>query len=325
MFPLQNYGPSFFNKPGEKRGPGLVQRGWTLSDNCNTTTDTSTKLEDGHGCAASNTAYFRNMELLHANSVNEVNELQSHLRQRMVYNTNHCNVRPIYPAWNNELGPQCRPSANDVVTDAIRADTTLQNTHLNAKNAKPTNVKKVRWDASSIVVSPVNGGDETDGNDTDGNDTDTDIDTATNTNENRGRSNSNSNSSNNSSSNSKRVERTQRAKKIPVNAIRAVNGIIYDSANWKKLPLESTKEKFEFIIGRDNRAVYVLLVVLLALLLISIIIGIKQGLGHLKQKNKQKDMLARVQANSAQLAPNRLAVQGGRINRRSVSNRSNPS
>ena len=84
---------------------------WSLADSCNTT------VEDGQGTVfddgdTQNRAYEANLRLLQANALSELDELQRQQRGSLAYNTSDCQIQPLFQKWDAERAAGCMVKEN---------------------------------------------------------------------------------------------------------------------------------------------------------------------------------------------------------------------
>jgi hypothetical protein len=87
-------------------------------------------------------------------------------------------------------------------------------------------------------------------------------------------------------------------KRVSRNMVRALMGVAYDLNHWKDLPPQksrlSTGETLKFVVGRDNRPLYIVMLIAFFVFIIALMVGIaclsKKAHRRHKRKKLMKDL-----------------------------------
>lgn len=209
-------------------------RVWTLADYANTTLDESNKINDISTGHQGAVTYDKNLALMQANANNEVKELQRRARGRVAYNTDSCMVQPLYPKWNAENAYSC--ASRQCELPLLEKYSSGAYTQLPGNNELESCELPVTLQQIPEIPRYTE----------------------------------------------KLAKKSLKIRTSPKNIVNTLRGIVYDLKHWKQLPTKnnrlstkgSTAKTLQFVFGRENRPMYLILLLSVVLLCVSIISGV---------------------------------------------------
>lgn len=238
---------------------------WSLADRNNTTNlDTAHALDfiDQYG---STVGYERNLQNLYENSLSELKDLQSKARERAPYNTNVCSLKPMYPTWN----------AKQPCT-ALTCELNMHPVCLGGTACSPPNTfyAGINYQSPLCMAGPqLPSYAEDDSCDSDVEDGSVDVDVVVTLQE-----EDDSDDTPDQSNQSNQSNQPKPIKRLSSNMMRALMGVAYDLNHWKDLPPQksrlSTGKTLEFVVGRDNRPLYIVMLIAMFVFIMAIMVGI---------------------------------------------------
>lgn len=262
---------------------------WTLADRANTTITDSARALDFSTQYQPSVSYERGLQDLYNNSYSELKDLQFKARERSPYNTNLCTLQPMYPTWNAAqpcMPPSCglnmRPtclgnsacSLPSTLYAGIDADAPRCPGYVNPNALIPGAALGGLEQALDIAAANINAvGDVVD---TDSEDEDAILVTQEDDD----------------------TPAVKPGKRMSRNMMRALMGVAYDLNHWKDLPPQksrlSTGQTLKFVVGRDNRPLYIIMLIAFFVFIMAIMVGIaclsKKAHRHHKRKKVIKDL-----------------------------------
>lgn len=272
---------------------------WSLADRSNTTTLDSARALDFSTQYQPSVVYERNLQDMYNNAVSELKDLQFKARERAPYNTNLCTLKPMYPTWNaaqpclppaceTNLKPTCFGNSPCNPPSTFYAGTNYQapvcpgyppNPNLlipGALNGWAEQAADIARANSNARGLGEGGDDESDTSEAEEEVAVLDQDTSDMQNINLGN-----------------PYQVKPLKRISKNMMRALLGVAYDLNHWKDLPPQksrlSTTKTLKFVVGRDNRPLYIVMLVAFFVFIVAIMVGIgclSKKAHHKHKRNK---------------------------------------
>jgi hypothetical protein len=264
---------------------------WALSDRMNTTTTDSANALDFSTQYQSAVVYEQNLQDLYDNAHSELKDLQFKARERAPYNTNLCTLKPMYPTWNAaqpcypqscdlNMHPVCQGGTACNVPNTFYAGVTRQAPLCPNEPAdpfsRPTEVGGFfpRTPALECHYREQDGDSET-------SDADEEIIIVNQL--------ADPGPPGDVTKKIKPVERMSR------NMMRALMGVAYDLNHWNQLPPQknrlSTGKTFKYVLGRDNRPLYIVMLVAFFVFIVAIVVGISCFAKKMHHRNKRNRIL----------------------------------
>lgn len=260
---------------------------WSLADRNNTTVTDSSKALDFTTQYQTSVSYERGLQDMYDNMQSELKDLQFKARERSPYNTNLCTLQPMYPTWNASqpcfppncglnmqptcLGNSpCNPPSTQFA--GINPQSPGCPNSMNPNLLIPGAMQGAEQLAADIAAADANTIGDVVVSDSD--DEEALIITVP---------------DNPAPKPMKRVSR---------NMVRALMGVAYDLNHWKDLPPQksrlSTGETLKFVVGRDNRPLYIVMLIAFFVFIIALMVGIgclsKKAHRRHKRKKLMKDL-----------------------------------
>lgn len=255
---------------------------WSLSDRQNTTTLDGPNALDYTTQYQGAVVYEQALQDLYNNSFSELKDLQFKARERAPYNTNICSLKPMYPTWN--AAQPCFPQACDLNMHP----TCLGGTACNTPNTLFAGQYMQAPLCPNIPPDPYNGqplDSDSDCSSDDDHRDDMEILIV--------------NQPSNPTCPEKKVKPTKRMSR---NMMRALMGVAYDLNHWSDLPPQksrlSTGQTLKYVVGRDNRPLYIVMLVAFFVFIIAIMVGISCLAKKAHRKNKRKRVLKELKENA---------------------------
>ena len=254
---------------------------WSLSDRQNTTTIDSPNALDFTTQYQSAVVYEKALQDLYNNSFSELKDLQFKARERAPYNTNLCTLKPMYPTWNAKQ--PCFPPACDLNMHP----TCLGGTACNTPNTLFAGQYMQAPLCPNLPPDPYGGqpldSDSDCSTDDDSHRDDMEILIVNQPSE----------------PESKKVKPTKRMSR---NMMRALMGVAYDLNHWSDLPPQknrlSTTETLKYVAGRDNRPLYIVMLIAFFVFIIAVMVGITCLAKKTHRKHKRKQVLKELKENA---------------------------
>jgi len=304
---------------------------WSLADRNNTTNTDSARALDYSTQYQGSVVYDRNLQDMYNNSASELKDLQFKARERAPYNTNLCSLKPMYPTWNaaqpcfppscglnmhptclgntvcqapntfyagiNQQAPLCPknginpnlyiPGALDAYAQqALEIAAARENLIGSGLKEKFAGCAVSRSDNSDATHSD----DGDDGDDVDSNCSDAleEVVVLEVPEENISEDD-----------NSEVDAKVKPMKRISKNMVRALMGVAYDLNHWKNLPPQksrlSTGQTLKFVMGRDNRPLYIVMLIAFFVFILAIMVGIGCLVKKANHRNKRNKVLKDLQ------------------------------
>ncbi len=261
---------------------------WSLADRQNTTVTDSARALDFTTQYQTSVSYERGLQDLYDNMHSELTDLQFKARERSPYNTNLCTLQPMYPTWNASqpcMPPNCGlnmqptclgnspcnpPRTQFAGIDAqapacpgyVNPNLLIPGAMQGAEQLTADIVKARENTIGDVVVS-------------DSDDEEAYIITVPD-----------------------QPPAVKPMKRVSRNMVRALMGVAYDLNHWKDLPPQksrlSTGETLKFVVGRDNRPLYIVMLIAFFVFIIALMVGIaclsKKAHRRHKRKKLMKDL-----------------------------------
>lgn len=261
---------------------------WSLADRENTTITDSARALDFATQYQPSVSYERGLQDLYSNMQSELKDLQFKARERSPYNTNLCTLQPMYPTWNASqpcfppncglnMQPTCLGNSpcNPPSTQFAGIDMQAPNcpSYVNPNMLIPGAMQGAQQLAADLAAAQDNAiGDVVIPEDSD--DEEAVLVTVQDT------------------------EKPKPMKRVSRNMVRALMGVAYDLNHWKELPPQksrmSTGETLKFVVGRDNRPLYIVMLIAFFVFIIALMVGIaclsKKAHKHHKRKKLIRDL-----------------------------------
>ena len=259
---------------------------WALSDRANTTTTDSARALDFTTQYESAVVYERNLQDMYDNSISELKDLQSKARERAPYNTNLCTMNPMYPTWNAKQpcynNKSCDLNMHPVCQGGT--DCNPMNSFYAGNNMNGMNMNGMNYHMSMPMSMHVAhyGDDEEDCDEEEDTDEEVEVEVEIECMEKPDKS-------------SKKIKPMKRMSR---NMMRALMGVAYDFNHWNQLPPQknrlSTGNTFKYVLGRDNRPLYIVMLVAFLVFVIAVLVGIacvvKKSQHHHKRNKVLRDL-----------------------------------
>jgi hypothetical protein len=264
---------------------------WSLADRENTTVTDSANALDFTTQYQTSVSYDRGLQDMYANMQSELTDLQFKARERSPYNTNLCTLKPMYPTWNAAqpcfppscgLNPQTtclgNSSCNPPSTLFVGPDSQQVNCngYINPNLFIPGAMDGAAQQAADIAVAQANAIGDVVVPDLD--DEEAVLLTVEDTPD---------------------VEPPKPMKRVSRNMVRALMGVAYDLNHWKELPPQrsrlSTGETLKFVVGRDNRPLYIVMLIAFFVFIISLMVGIACLSKKAHRRHKRKKLMKHLQ------------------------------
>ena len=264
---------------------------WSLADRENTTVTDSANALDFTTQYQTSVSYDRGLQDMYDNMKSELTDLQFKARERSPYNTNLCTLKPMYPTWNAAqpcFPPSCglNPQATCLGNSACNPPNTLfvgpDSQQMNCKGYVNPNLfipgamDGAVQQAADIAVAQANAIGDVVVPDLD--DEEAVLLTVEDTPD---------------------VQPPKPMKRVSRNMVRALMGVAYDLNHWKELPPQrnrlSTGETLKFVVGRDNRPVYIVMLIAFFVFIISLMVGIACMSKKAHRCHKRKKLMKHLQ------------------------------
>ena len=99
--------------------------------------------------------------------------------------------------------------------------------------------------------------------------------------------------------NSSQAQPPKPMKRVSRNMVRALMGVAYDLNHWKDLPPQksrlSTGETLKFVVGRDNRPLYIVMLIAFFVFIIALMVGIGCLSKKAHRRHKRKKLIKDLQ------------------------------
>lgn len=260
---------------------------WSLADRANTTVTDSARALDFTTQYQTSVSYERGLQDMYDNMTSELKDLQFKARERSPYNTNLCTLKPMYPTWNAAqpcFPPSCglNPQATCLGNSPCNPPSTLFvggneqaygcPSYVNPNLRIPGAMQGAEQLAADIAEAQANAiGDVV-------TESSEDEEAILVTEED--------------------VPKMKPMKRVSRNMMRALMGVAYDLNHWKELPPQrnrlSTGETLKFVVGRDNRPLYIVMLIAFFVLILALMVGIaclsKKAHRRHKRKKLMKDL-----------------------------------
>jgi hypothetical protein len=262
---------------------------WSLADRNNTTNTDSARGLDFTTQYQTSVSYERGLQDLYDNAYSELKDLQFKARERSPYNTNLCTLQPMYPTWNAaqpcfppscglNMHPTClgNTSCNipNTLFAGINPDAPFCPGSVNPNALIPGAFLGAEQEAADLAAAYSN-----EIGDVVVSDSEEDEEEAVVVSE--------------STADPKPMKRVSR------NMVRALMGVAYDLNHWKELPPQksrlSTGKTLKFVIGRDNRPLYIVMLIAFFVFIIAIMVGIACLTKKAHRRHKKKKVLKDLQ------------------------------
>ena len=261
---------------------------WSLADRENTTITDSARALDFATQYQPSVSYESGLQDMYSNMQSELKDLQFKARERSPYNTNLCTLQPMYPTWNASqpcfppncglnMQPTCLGNGpcNPPSTQFAGIDMQAPNCpgYVNPNMLIPGAMQGAQQLAADLAAAQDNAiGDVVIPEDSD--DEEAVLVTVQDT------------------------EKPKPMKRVSRNMVRALMGVAYDLNHWKELPPQksrmSTGETLKFVVGRDNRPLYIVMLIAFFVFIIALMVGIaclsKKAHKHHKRKKLIRDL-----------------------------------
>lgn len=232
---------------------------WALTDRANTTTTDSARALDYSTQYQSSVVYERNLQDMYNNAHSELKDLQFKARERAPYNTNLCTLKPMYPTWN--AAQPCYPQSCGLNMHPVCQGGTACNPP-NTFYAGVTNQAPLcpNYPPDPYSQMPLSGGPLPSPPSDDECDSDEEED------------------ANEVVVVNQKDKKMKPIKRMSRNMMRALMGVAYDFNHWNQLPPQksrlSTGKTFKYVLGRDNRPLYIVMLVAFFVFIVAIMVGI---------------------------------------------------
>ena len=249
---------------------------WALTDRANTTTTDSARALDYSTQYESSVVYERNLQDMYNNAFSELKDLQFKARERAPYNTNLCTMKPMYPTWN--AAQPCYPQSCGLNMHPVCQGGTACNPP-NTFYAGVTNQAPLcpNYPPDPYSQMPLTGGplpvpdDECDSEEGEEEDANEMIVV------------------------NQKDKKIKPVKRMSRNMMRALMGVAYDFNHWNQLPPQknrlSTGKTFKYVLGRDNRPLYIVMLVAFFVFIVAIMVGISCLAKKAHHRNKRNRVL----------------------------------
>ena len=263
---------------------------WSLADRENTTVTDSARALDFATQYQPSVSYERGLQDLYDNMQSELTDLQFKARERSPYNTNLCTLQPMYPTWNAaqpcfppncglNMQPTClgNSACNPPSTQFAGIDKQAPNCagYVNPNLLIPGAMQGAQQFAADLAAAQENEiGDVVVPEDSD--DEEAVLITVPDV-----------------------PEPKKPMKRVTRNMVRALMGVAYDLNHWKDLPPQrsrlSTGETLKFVVGRDNRPVYIVMLIAFFVFIMALMVGIAILSKKAHKRSKRKKLIRDLQ------------------------------
>ena len=273
---------------------------WSLADRNNTTVTDSARALDFTTQYQASVSYERGLQNMYDNMQSELKDLQFKARERSPYNTNLCTLQPMYPTWNasqpcsppncglnmqptclgnspynppstffagiNTQSPACQGYVNPnlLIPGAMQGAEQFAADFLAAQDSAIGDVVLTDSEGEDVFIIVEDELDET----LDETLEDTPL-------------------------------QIKPMKRVSRNMMRALMGVAYDLNHWKDLPPQksrlSTGETLKFVIERDNRPLYIVMLIAFCVFIIALMVGITCMSKKSHRRHKRKKLMRDLQ------------------------------
>jgi hypothetical protein len=288
---------------------------WSLADRNNTTNTDSARALDFTTQYQGSVVYDRNLQDMYSNSMSELKDLQFKARERAPYNTNLCTLKPMYPTWNAtqpcfppgcglNMHPTCFGNspcnAPATVYAGIHQQDPLCPNGINPNLYIPGALDSYAQQAIETAVARENligtGLKEPFAGCAASEDSDSDASDASDASDCSDVAEEVIVVADNASMEPAKIKPMKRMSR---NMMRTLMGVAYDLNHWKDLPPQksrlSTGKTLKFVMGRDNRPLYIVMLIAFFVFIIAIMVGIGCLVKKANHRSKRKKVLKDLQ------------------------------
>ncbi len=253
---------------------------WALTDRTNTTTTDSARALDFSTQYQSSVVYEKNLEDMYNNAVSELKDIQFKSRERSPYNTNLCTLKPMYPTWN-AAQPCFPPSCGLNMHPVCQGGTACNPPNTFFAGGSPMSsldpYSQIPLSQALLATPQIQALEEAIAfpceSDEETEDGEEDLFVV----------------------GQNRNEKIKPFKRMRRNMMRALMGVAYDINHWNQLPPQknrlSTGKTFKYVLGRDNRPLYIVMLVAFFVFIISILVGITCLVNKSRHRSKRNRVI----------------------------------